>query len=447
MAVDPLTSRTADELLHAAFDTDDEDLAERPVSNVERDDKAILSSRKRKAEDDLENPTVEEEVKITKQRKKIPKLDTDKLLSEPGLPTIRNLLRSGRLKKKLRLKGKGHEFSDAARLLNYYQMWLDNLYPRARFADAIQLVEKAGHTKKMQMYRKSWIDEGKPGYMRREEMDTAFDIHNDGAREQPQGQDTHTNHLSKASLEEDPASMFFGDDEEDDSRDDDHNGPDDDELEALLAHESVQPPTVNRKSMGVDSEGEDDLDALLAQADTFQKFDRAEITRHKDGLSRDNHSRNDEEVDEAHHETLGKRLEPENEEVDELDVLLNEGADPSKRHIEPLNGVEANEVSGDDMDDLDALLNNTIAVAEPELPRNRIAAAMTGVQTEGVPSSEEVPELDNVVSSSPIPNIRTDELDQLLDEHDAAIEQQKKGADPEIVEEFMSSSPILNEPE
>lgn len=54
------------------------------------------------------------------------------------------------------------QFSDVARLLNLYQLWLDDLYPRAKFADALVLAEKEGHSKKMQMMRKQWIDEGKP---------------------------------------------------------------------------------------------------------------------------------------------------------------------------------------------------------------------------------------------------------------------------------------------
>lgn len=47
-------------------------------------------------------------------------------------------------------------------MLNMYQLWLDDLYPRAKFADALAIVEKVGHTKRMQIMRKDWIDEGKP---------------------------------------------------------------------------------------------------------------------------------------------------------------------------------------------------------------------------------------------------------------------------------------------
>src|SRR5271168_4642598 len=101
-------------------------------------------------------------------------LTAHRLLTQPGIPKLRALARSGQLAKKLRLKGKGHEFTDAARLLNYYQLWLDDLYPRAKFADGLQLVEKAGHSKRMQTMRKEWIDEGKPGYAR-DKLSTAGD--------------------------------------------------------------------------------------------------------------------------------------------------------------------------------------------------------------------------------------------------------------------------------
>ena len=40
-----------------------------------------------------------------------------------------------------------------------YQLWLDDLYPRAKFADGLAMVEKLGHTKKMQTMRRHWISE------------------------------------------------------------------------------------------------------------------------------------------------------------------------------------------------------------------------------------------------------------------------------------------------
>ena len=53
------------------------------------------------------------------------------------------------------------QFSDVARLLNVYQFWLDDLYPRAKFADGLAMIEKLGHKKRLQITRKEWINEGK----------------------------------------------------------------------------------------------------------------------------------------------------------------------------------------------------------------------------------------------------------------------------------------------
>lgn len=54
------------------------------------------------------------------------------------------------------------QFSDAARLLNFYQLWLDDLFPRAKFADGLAIIEKLGHSKRIQTMRREWIDEEKP---------------------------------------------------------------------------------------------------------------------------------------------------------------------------------------------------------------------------------------------------------------------------------------------
>lgn len=47
-------------------------------------------------------------------------------------------------------------------MLAFYQLWLDDLFPKARFHDALAMVEKMGHKKRMQAMRMEWINEGKP---------------------------------------------------------------------------------------------------------------------------------------------------------------------------------------------------------------------------------------------------------------------------------------------
>lgn len=58
-----------------------------------------------------------------------------------------------------------------ARLLNTYQLWLDALYPRAKFADGLAIIEKLGHTKKMQSLRRDWINESKVQVTKNETSD------------------------------------------------------------------------------------------------------------------------------------------------------------------------------------------------------------------------------------------------------------------------------------
>lgn len=445
MAADPLTSRTADELLevYAAFDSDNEDLTERPPLNTERDDKAILSPRKRKAGDDLRDEIVDEEVKITKQRRKIPKLDAERLISEAGLPKIRSLQRTGQLGKKLRLKGKGHEFSDTARLLNFYQMWLDSLYPRAKFADAVKMVEKAGHTKKLQMYRKSWIDEGKPGRVRREDVEDAFDKQEAPVVNDLPSRDSPAHMDADLDFDEDPSSMFFGG--ADEPAQSTHDGPDDDELEALLAQEEHGQAT-NKAPVTVDSEGEDDLDAILAQESGGRRRDRPTSTAQElattstSNIQRDNAGTNEPSQTQPDESSASR----EQAEEDDLDTLLNqemgETAKPDS-FIQTDNDSNDQQLN-DNVDDLEGVIANRPAAEEPELPENIPQTTEKGPLDSRLPGSEEVPELENAVSSSPIPNVHTDELDQLLDEHDAIVEQRNKKADPEILEEFFSSSPL-----
>ncbi|RDA94994.1 hypothetical protein CP533_0146 [Ophiocordyceps camponoti-saundersi (nom. inval.)] len=100
---------------------------------------------------------LDEEVSVQK-RCRVPnvKLDEVRLLGPEGIPRLKERVL------KLRTKGKGHEFADAERLLALYQFWLDDLFPKAKFLDALAMVEKAGHRKALLRARNGWIDEGKP---------------------------------------------------------------------------------------------------------------------------------------------------------------------------------------------------------------------------------------------------------------------------------------------
>ncbi|KAF8858766.1 Swi3-domain-containing protein [Acephala macrosclerotiorum] len=139
-----------DDLFNYGIDDEDDPFADNYVSSKAKE-------RQKKADDERAKQAVDAEVEITrKPRAPRVKLDENRLLSANGIPKLRN-----KAKHHLKFKGKGHEYSDAARLLSFYQLWLDDLFPKARFLDALAMVEKMGHKKRMQMMRMEWINEGK----------------------------------------------------------------------------------------------------------------------------------------------------------------------------------------------------------------------------------------------------------------------------------------------
>lgn len=157
-------------------------------------------------------------------------------------------------------------------MLNMYQLWLDDLFPRAKFADALTIIEKVGHSKEMQSIRKEWIEEGKPRRTTEsDEEDVEPSAGNTGAtqpneegmegveetvqtsegstEQAPQPPPSnHTNNISRATANDDP---------------------DEDELDALLA-ESGFGSTVAPKTLPagtVVNEEDPFVDEMEAMAD------------------------------------------------------------------------------------------------------------------------------------------------------------------------------------
>lgn len=228
-----------------------------------------------------------------------------RLLGPAGIPKLRKRAAG------LKLKGKGHEvripqpdpfslrlltcclrgfqFSDASRLLSFYQLWLDDLFPKARFLDALAMVEKAGHKKGLISARSEWINEGRKAG--NNDDDDELDIGAVTIAEDSQ--------ISDGGI---PAERTQKTPERDDVPDDDdiydvtpraparstnaprlapsNDAPDDDDLEALMAEaesmDSRQGPaattaTTTTKQSNASSTHhsleEDDLDALIAEAE------------------------------------------------------------------------------------------------------------------------------------------------------------------------------------
>ncbi|KAF3927551.1 hypothetical protein AA313_de0204513 [Arthrobotrys entomopaga] len=115
-------------------------------------DATRLAKGKEKEDEDL---GVTETITVRK-RKAPTKLSEEMLLGPKGIPYIRE-----HAPKKLKFRGKGHELSDIKRLLTFYQIWADNLYPKAKFQDAIDIIDKLGSSRSMHNKREEWIEEEK----------------------------------------------------------------------------------------------------------------------------------------------------------------------------------------------------------------------------------------------------------------------------------------------
>lgn len=133
-------------------------------------------------------------------------------------------------------------------MLNMYQLWLDDLYPRAKFADALAIIEKVGHTKRMQMMRKEWIDEGKPRRLAEQDNDDTNEISITDTPAQPDLDNMEG--MESNRIAEEPKSVPTRQEQTHDQLEHVMAGddPDDDELDALLA-ENAPPDTSVSKTL------------------------------------------------------------------------------------------------------------------------------------------------------------------------------------------------------
>ncbi|KAL7270453.1 chromosome segregation in meiosis-related protein [Rhizina undulata] len=181
---------------------------------------------------------IDKEVKIRKRRVDV-KLDAERLLSDIGIPKLRR-----EAPKRLKFKGKGHEYRDASRLLQFYQQWADELFKKARFKDTLTIIEKLGHTKEMRERRLVWIDEAREAKRPRissspedrgkmKENEKEGEINDDDLYELPQTRPVGSakDGARTADHASSSAALFLpGEDESEDE----FGGPDDEELDALM---------------------------------------------------------------------------------------------------------------------------------------------------------------------------------------------------------------------
>lgn len=295
-----------------------------------------------------------------------------RLLSDKGIPWLRKNAQS-----RLKLKGKGHEFSDAARMLSFYQEWLDELFPKASFLDALAMVEKAGHKTSLRNARMKWIDELKPrgeGEEGPNDVDP-FPIYEHDKTPKDTGRIAPVFDKAKERPKTPDGDDLFGDD-------DIYNAtpraatkgargegvPDDDDLDALMAEaeaNSGQPP---RSIFGNGSESifgngtsnstaaappkpqannipeDDDLDALMAEAEAETLSTRPNQSTKSilgDGNSKP---------------SAPQRKEVDDFDDDDLDALMAEvEAQPPTKAPSAPKSTEPTKVN-DEEDDLDALM-------------------------------------------------------------------------------------------
>ncbi|KAA8902476.1 replication fork protection component Swi3-domain-containing protein [Sphaerosporella brunnea] len=141
-------SNNIDEDMDDLFDYD-VDIGELDISVPEPPPLPVVTPGKK--DDDILG--LDKEVRVRRKRVTV-KLDEQRLLSINGLPKLRK-----EAPKKLKFKGKGHEYQDATRLLSYYQLWADDLFKKAKFRDTLQIIEKLGHTRTVRNAREDWIRE------------------------------------------------------------------------------------------------------------------------------------------------------------------------------------------------------------------------------------------------------------------------------------------------
>ncbi|KAI1803987.1 Swi3-domain-containing protein [Daldinia bambusicola] len=347
------------------YDVDDDPFAE---SGNEAPNNDTAPSKKRK---DATGLGIDEAVAVQKKvRAPIVKLDESRLLSEKGIPRLRRKARD------LKFKGKGHEFSDAARLLSFYQLWFDDLFPKAKFLDAAAMAEKAGHKKYMRMKRMEWIEEGKP---RPAGLDGDDDDLFGESHDQPEERAPAIFPARIAPIFEDRGGEKAQTPMRDDVPDDD-----DDIYSATPRAPRTQPtskpvsgngnattgPTSTSLFGNGDVPDEDDLDALMAE-------EEAQHTKPTSIFGNGTTSKPSQPK---------PRDEPDEDDLDALMAEAEAYQEPPKQAPNPATKLAQPSLDNDDEDDLDALMAEAEAEAQGQ---EKKPAASTVKETEQVDADEE----------------------------------------------------------
>ncbi|KAJ4405394.1 chromosome segregation in meiosis- protein [Gnomoniopsis sp. IMI 355080] len=279
--------------------------------------------------------------------------------------------------KESEIEGEGprDQWGDASRLLSFYQDWLDDLFPKAKFIDALAMVEKAGHNKQLRSMRAEWINEGRPktaiideggdaeitgrtedlSHKQAERVAPIFDMMGSGRQKTPGrddlfGDDDIYNATPIGGRKTDNVAAGAGDE------------PDEDELDALMAMENTSRPSEPTKLGGG------------AVASIFG-----------DGKPK-----------------AAQRPQAQSDEFDELDALIAEAEDePPRWKSNPSTAnsttqpVKEGGVADGDEDDLDALMAEAEAHNAPKEPAS-VASAAKATQPQFDDDEEAMAEMDGL---------------------------------------------------
>ncbi|KAI9659792.1 MAG: chromosome segregation in meiosis- protein [Bathelium mastoideum] len=161
------------------------------------------------------------------------------------------------------------KFSDISRLLNVYQLWLDDLYPRAKFADGLAIIEKLGHKKTIQMKRKEWVDESKPRPQYEGTPEPTEEPNRDSSNVSQQGDTIDSGPNAQETLQDqeqiqDPDQVNTAESEQPISTE--AAGDEMDDLDALLAEDAMtlggQEPGLKGRSLPLRDDFDDEMEAM-----------------------------------------------------------------------------------------------------------------------------------------------------------------------------------------
>ncbi|KZT58953.1 Swi3-domain-containing protein [Calocera cornea HHB12733] len=115
---------------------------------------------KRGREEDEEEP----------KRRVMAKIDAERLLGEYGFPALVQQT------KNFKPKGKGHEKEDLDRVMTLYQLWAHRMFPKRRFIDTVERVERVCREKRMLVALSVWRDALNPNAPHNKEPVSEADI-------------------------------------------------------------------------------------------------------------------------------------------------------------------------------------------------------------------------------------------------------------------------------